>query len=57
MLAFGFCFTCIGYIRQICLFESDVGFGKRLLTFSVARLKKKRKKKVSPYLLRDVPFK
>lgn len=28
VLAFGFCFTCTGDRQQICLFESDVAFGK-----------------------------
>lgn len=45
MLAFGFCFTCTGFTQQICLFESDVAFGKLLSTFQVARLKKEKKKK------------
>lgn len=43
MLAFGFCFTCIGYIQQICLFESDVGFGKRLNIFGGPFKKEKKK--------------
>lgn len=41
ILAFGFCFTCTGYIQQICLFESDVAFGKRLLQFRWPVWKKK----------------
>lgn len=42
VLAFGFCFTCMGYIQQICLFKSDVAFGKSLLHFRWPTFKKKR---------------
>lgn len=54
VLAFGFCFTCMGYIQQICLFKSDVAFGKSLLHFRWPTLKKKDKKAVAIYAKCDL---
>lgn len=55
VLACGFCFTCTGYIQQICLFESDVAFGKSRLHFRWPTLKKNKiKKAVAMYVKSDL---